>query len=178
MVRIKTLFYPVRVARLARMGARTALVAACLIGLAAPPALALEKTISVVIDQAHLVDLPPGTSTLIIGNPLIADVTMIGSKGALMILTPKSFGETNFIALDDAGRPLTESIIRVVAGTDALVVQRGMERQSYACAPKCQVTGKLGDDVKYFSATMDQAKAYNSSASTAPPPVAPATTAR
>jgi hypothetical protein len=35
------------------------------------PAPALEKTISVVIDQAHLVDLPAGTATLIIGNPTI-----------------------------------------------------------------------------------------------------------
>ena len=152
-----------------------ALLAACLVG--TPRAWALDKTISVVIDQAHLVDLPPGTSTLIIGNPTIADVTMIGVKGSLMILTPKSFGETNFIALNDAGKPLTESIIRVVAGNDALVLQRGMERQSYACAPKCQITGKLGDDAKYFTATMDQAKAYNSGAAQAVPPTAPATAA-
>ncbi|WP_158810312.1 pilus assembly protein N-terminal domain-containing protein [Beijerinckia sp. L45] len=130
----------------------------------------MAKTISVVIDQAHLVDLPAGTSTLIIGNPTIADVTMIGAKGSLMILTPKAFGETNFIALDSNGKPLTESIIRVVAGTDAMIVQRGMERQSYACAPKCQATEKLGDDAKYFAATVDQAKAYNSSASNVTPP--------
>lgn len=135
----------------------------------------LDKTISVVIDQAHLVDLPAGTTTLIIGNPTIADVTMIGAKGSLMILTPKAFGETNFIALDANGKPLTESIIRVVAGTDAMVVQRGMDRQSYACAPKCQATEKLGDDAKFFAATVDQAKAYNSSASNATPPTSAGT---
>ena len=134
-------------------------------------AVAMDKTISVVIDQAHLVDLPVGTATLIIGNPTIADVTMIGAKGSLMILTPKAFGETNFIALDATGKPLTESIIRVVAGSETLIVQRGMERQSYACAPKCQATEKLGDDNKFFSATVDQAKAYNSSASNVTPPV-------
>ncbi len=144
-------------------------LAAGLMSLAASGARAMDKTISVVIDQAHLVDLPRGTSTLIIGNPMIADVTMIGSKGSLMVLTPKAFGETNFIALDDAGRPLSESIIRVVGGDDALVVQRGLDRQSYACAPRCQVTGKLGDDAKYFSSALDQAKAYNAGA-TAPPP--------
>ena len=135
----------------------------------------MEKTISVVIDKAHLVDLPVGTSTLIIGNPTIADVTMIGAKGSLMILTPKAFGETNFIALDASGKPLTESIIRVVAGTDAMVVQRGMDRQSYACAPKCQATEKLGDDAKYFAATVDQAKAYNSSAANVTPPTSAGT---
>jgi Flp pilus assembly secretin CpaC len=134
-------------------------------------AFAIDKTISVVIDQAHLVDLPPGTATLIIGNPTIADVTMVGTKSSLMVLTPKSFGETNFIALDASGKPLSESIIRVVAGTDTLIVQRGMERQSYACAPKCQSTEKLGDDGKYFSATVDQAKSYNTTAANATPPV-------
>jgi Flp pilus assembly secretin CpaC len=132
---------------------------------------ALEKTINVVIDQAHLVDLPEGTATLIIGNPTIADVTMIGSRSSLMVLTPKAFGETNFIALDASGKPLSESIIRVVAGSETLIVQRGMERQSYACAPKCQATEKLGDDNKFFSDTVQQAKAYTSSVSSSAPPV-------
>jgi Flp pilus assembly secretin CpaC len=136
----------------------------------ATEARAMDKTISVVIDQAHLVDLPAGTSTLIIGNPTIADVTMVGAKGSLMVLTPKAFGETNFIALDANGKPLTESIIRVVAGTDAMIVQRGMERQSYACAPRCQATEKLGDDAKFFSATVEQARAYSSGASSMPLP--------
>ncbi len=135
----------------------------------------LEKTISVVIDQAHLVDLPLGTATLIIGNPTIADVTMIGSKNNLMVLTPKSFGETNFIALDSGGKPLTESIIRVVAGTETLIVQRGMDRESYACAPKCQSTGKLGDDAKYFEATTSQGRSYNTNAGSITPPVSTAT---
>lgn len=155
-----------------------ALVLICAPIVHATDAQTMGKTISVVIDQAHLVDLPAGTSTLIIGNPTIADVTMIGAKGSLMILTPKAFGETNFIALDANGKPLTESIIRVVAGTDAMVVQRGMERQSYACAPKCQATEKLGDDAKYFAATVDQAKAYNSGASSVTPPISSAGGAR
>ncbi|MDR3463241.1 MAG: pilus assembly protein N-terminal domain-containing protein [Beijerinckiaceae bacterium] len=138
---------------------------------AATDAWSLEKTISVVIDQAHLVDLPPGTATLIIGNPTIADVTMIGNRSSLMVLTPKAFGETNFIALDSNGKPLSESIIQVVAGSETLIVQRGMERQSYACAPKCQATEKLGDDNKFFTDTVQQAKAYNSSATSSAPPV-------
>ena len=71
-----------------------ALVLICAPVVHATDAQTMGKTISVVIDQAHLVDLPAGTSTLIIGNPTIADVTMIGAKGSLMILTPKAFGET------------------------------------------------------------------------------------
>ena len=147
---------------------------AAIVWLGSSGARALDKTISVVIDQAHLVDLPAGTATLIIGNPTIADVTMIGARGSRMVLTPRAFGETNFIALDANGKPLTESVIRVVAGTETLIVQRGMSRQSYACAPKCQATEKLGDDDAFFTATAQQAKTYNSSASDIKPPVSAA----
>ena len=134
----------------------------------------LEKVVSVVIDQAHLVDLPAGTATLVIGNPTIADVTMIGPRGSLMILTPKAFGETNFIALDANAKPLTESIIRVVAGSETLIMQRGTKRESYACAPKCQATEKLGDDPEFFSATAGQATQYNSRSTSIVPPVSSA----
>lgn len=163
----------VRVARLSQ-GLRRLLPAILALASAAPAsAQMLDKTINVVIDHAQLVDLPAGTATLVIGNPTIADVTMIGPRGSLMVLTPKAFGETNFIALDAGGKPLTESIIRVVAGNETLVVQRGMERQSYACAPQCMTTEKLGDDPKYFAQTADQAKSYNSAASSIAPPTAP-----
>lgn len=107
-----------------------------------------DKTIVAVIDRARLVKVPDGTETLVIGNPTIADVTMLHQKN-LMVLTPKAFGETNFIALDASGNPVAESTIRVVAGSNALVVQRGLERQSYSCAPRCQPVERLGDDEKY-----------------------------
>ena len=166
------------VKRYARSGLIALLPTVMLLCQQPSPASAMEKTISVVIDQAHLVDLPNGTSTLIIGNPTIADVTMIGPKNSLMVLTPKAFGETNFIALDINGKPLSESIIRVVAGTETLIVQRGMDRESYACAPKCQSTGKLGDDAKYFDATTSQGRAYNTNATSVAPPVSPGSASR
>ena len=55
----------------------------------------------------------PGTETLIVGNAAIADLTLLKQGGA--IVTGKGFGETNFIALDGAGSPLAQSLIRVVA---------------------------------------------------------------
>ena len=57
-----------------------------------------------VVDQARLVKIPDGTETLIIGNSTIADVTLLKQKN-LMVLTPKAFGETNFIALDRERQP-------------------------------------------------------------------------
>ena len=118
-----------------------------------------DQPIVGVIDQARLVKIPDGTDTLIIGNSTIADVTLLKQKH-LMVLTPKAFGETNFIALDPDGNPLAESTIRVINSTDALIVQSGMQRQSYSCAPKCQPTERLGDDDAYLGRVTGQDAAH------------------
>ena len=143
-----------------------ALSAGCL------PTWAADVVIVATVDQARLVKIPAGTETLIIGNPTIADVTLL-KQNSLMILTPKSFGETNFIALDKDGNPVAESMIQVVNGTDALVVQRGMDRQSYSCAPRCQPTERLGDDDKYLSQVAAQAQSHSGRLAGAQAPVGP-----
>ena len=77
------------------------------------PVRAMEETLVVQVDQARVVKVPPGTETLVVGNASIADLTLL-KQGAGMIVTGKGFGETNFIALDGAGNPLAQSLIRVV----------------------------------------------------------------
>ena len=134
------------------------------------PARAADTVIVATVDQARLVKIPSGTETLIIGNPTIADITLL-KQNNLMILTPKSFGETNFIALDKDGTPVAESTIQVINGTNALVVQRGMDRQSYSCAPRCQPTERLGDDDKYVAAVAGQVQAHAARLAASPPPV-------
>ena len=135
------------------------------------PARAADDVIVATIDQAKLVKIPDGATTLIIGNPVIADVTQLMPN--LMVLTPKAFGETNFIALDKEGRTVAGSMIQVVGGSGAIVVQRGMERQSYSCAPRCQPTERLGDDNKYMTGVASQAEAHFRRISGSTPPAAP-----
>ncbi len=130
---------------------------------AAAPVRAMEEAISVTVDQAKLVKVPAGTETLIVGNAAVADVTLL-KQGPMMIVTGKGFGETNFIALDGAGNPVAQSSIRVSGGKDALLVQRGMERQSYSCTPQCLPAAKLGDDPKYFNEVAAQIKDHNAQA--------------
>jgi Flp pilus assembly secretin CpaC len=136
--------------------------AACVSLIVGAPAFAVD-TLTVTVDQAKIVQLPPGARTLIIGNPMIADVTLLKS-GNTMIVTGKGFGETNMIALDDAGKPVAESNIVVIGSSQALVVQRGMERESYTCAPRCQPTALLGDDPKFFGDVTAQIQAHTSDA--------------
>ena len=139
------------------------LIAAMMIYWYSPPLRAMEETLVVTIDQARVVNVPAGTEALIVGNAAIADLTLL-KQGATMIVTGKGFGETNFIALDAKGNPLAQSLIRVVGGRNALLVQRGMGRESYACAPQCQPTAKLGDDAKYFVEVAGQVKDHNAQA--------------
>ena len=90
--------------------ARALAFSICLMAVAAlQPACAAE--ITVILDQAKLVKLPEKVSTIVIGNPLIADASV--QAGGLMVLTGKGYGVTNIIALDRAGAVLMEKTVGV-----------------------------------------------------------------
>jgi len=112
--------------------------------------------IAVNVDQAKLVKLPGRIATIVVGNPLIADVTL--QPGGLVVVTGKGYGATNVIAMDRAGSILVDRVIQVEGPTDQVVtVYRGVERESYSCMPLCEKRITLGDGAAYFKATMDQA---------------------
>ena len=130
------------------------------IGLAA----ADPDRIEVNVDQARLVRLPSGIATIVVGNPLIADVTL--QPGGVVVVTGKGYGATNFIAMDRSGQVLVNRQIEVQGPSDRLVtVYRGVERESYSCMPICQRRVTLGDGEKYFKTTMDQAGTLSTQAS-------------
>ena len=119
-----------------------------------------RETVAVTIDHAKVIRLPEGAQTIIIGNPIIADVTT--QKNGLLVLTGKSYGVTNMIALDAAGSMLAESLISVQAPSESLVtVQRGLDRESYSCTPNCQPSILLGDATKYFGDVGGQTEKRN-----------------
>jgi Flp pilus assembly secretin CpaC len=113
--------------------------------------------INVVLDEAKVLQLPPNTSTIILGNPGIADVSML-KRNNQMILTGKSYGQTNLIALDADGKSVGESIVLVTGVPGGLVVQRGLQRETYNCSPRCNPTINLGDDSKFMADTAGQAQ--------------------
>jgi hypothetical protein len=116
--------------------------------------------VTVMIDHAKVVKLPEKTQTVIVGNPIIADVTV--QRNGILVVTGASYGVTNLIALDAGGALLTESLISVQAPNESLVtVQRGLERESYSCTPNCQPSLLLGDANKYFSEVGGQAGQRN-----------------
>lgn len=134
-----------------------------------------EEAISVHVDQATLMRLPDRATTIVIGNPLIADVTLQG--GGLVVVTGKGYGSTNMIALDRGGAVLLDRMIRVGGPVDSVVVvYRGVtERETYSCQPRCERRPTLGDSAEFFNTTVGQigsrsAQASGSSAAASGPP--------
>jgi Flp pilus assembly secretin CpaC len=85
------------------------------------------ETIVVQLDRTTLIKLPPQTATVVIGDPLIADLSI--QPGGLAMITGKGYGETNVIALDRDGAVLSEETIEVNGpGDPIVVVDRGDAR--------------------------------------------------
>ncbi|NVN87627.1 MAG: pilus assembly protein N-terminal domain-containing protein [Rhodopseudomonas sp.] len=139
------------------------------IGLVLLPAAAVAETadtIAVNVDQAKLIKLPDHISAVVVGNPLIADVTM--QPGGMIVVTGKGYGATNVIAMDRGGKVVVDRIIQVEGPTDqVLTIYRGVNRESYSCMPICQRRVTLGDSEGYFKSTIEQAGTLNNQATAA-----------
>ena len=139
---------------------KTLLASAILVSSAGLSAQAGSETVMVALDRARIIRVPDGTQTLIIGNPMIADVTLLKNNHS-MVITGRAFGATNLIALDGSGNPVAESTIKVTANDQSVVVMRGGAQQSYSCNPRCSPTVTLGDEPKYMNESIGAVRARN-----------------
>ena len=129
------------------------------------PAIAADPIV-VFIDQARIMQLPERASTIVVGNPLIADLTI--QPGGLAVITGKGYGATNFVVLDRHGAVLTEHAVEVTGPSDkTVVVYRGSERETYSCTPECSRRITLGDYPEYFDKTLSETTNRNSQAAAA-----------
>ncbi|HRJ69319.1 MAG TPA: pilus assembly protein N-terminal domain-containing protein [Beijerinckiaceae bacterium] len=134
------------------------------------PARAMDS-IEVHMDNARLLKVPEGTDTIVVGNPLIADVTI--QRNQVMVVTGKNFGTTNMIALDGKGAIISESqIIVSTPHKDRLTVVRGFDLETYACNPNCGPVMQIGDSDRHFgragAQSRDRSQTATSGAGAAP----------
>jgi len=121
--------YPIK--RPGRSIASVLVVASSLIAL---PAWAAD--IRVEINQSRLHQLSRAASTVIVGNPAIADVSVTNAN--TLVVFGRSYGKTNLIALDAAGRQIANFNINVTpTQAAALTLTRGTGEYTYNCAPQC-----------------------------------------
>ncbi len=139
------------------------LAAALASPIAAAPARAAPSQVVVHVDEARIIKLPERAVTVVIGNPLIADLTL--QRNGLAVITGKGYGTTNVVVLDKDGSVLAEHDIEVRGPADPTVVMyRGLDRETYSCTPDCSRRITLGDTPDYFDKTMTETTARNAAA--------------
>lgn len=120
------------------------------------PTMAAEDLI-VKYDQSQILRMPARVADFIIGNPSIADVSI--QSADVLVVTGKSFGITNVIALDAERKVITEARVIVVRDQVRVVnVQKGNKRESYNCTPQCNPSLVVGDDQAYFDSVVRTAE--------------------
>ncbi|MBU6442806.1 MAG: pilus assembly protein N-terminal domain-containing protein [Alphaproteobacteria bacterium] len=128
-------------------------IAAVTAGFALP---AMAGAINVPIDQARVVAFERPVTTVFVGNPTMADVTVIDPTHVFVL--GKAFGTTNLIALDARGSVLINDALSVeghVAST--VTLDRGSEQYTYACASgRCEAAPLPGDAQGTYSSVMGE----------------------
>ncbi len=126
----------------------------------AASAVRADDTIVVHLDEARVIKLPDRASTVVVGNPLIADLSV--QPGGLAVITGKSYGATNFLIMDKSGAVLTEHTVEVQGPTDKIVVvYRGVNRATYSCTPECAARVTLADQTEFFNDTLTRMSTRN-----------------
>lgn len=118
------------------------------------------------INQSRAFQLSKPASTVMIGNPSIADVTI--EDADLFYVVGRSYGKTNLVALDEDGKQLIDIDVNVVAARSSVVtLTRGAGQHSFNCTPRCERPLDIGDDLEIVEGmikkTEDAAKLAKSS---------------
>jgi hypothetical protein len=137
------------------------LVATALAAFGVFPASAGDTPVEVLIDQVSLVKLDRPAAEIVVGNPSIADVSV--QSGKVLVLTGKSFGETNLIVLDGDGKIIiSKRLIVTEPRTGLVTIYRGTARQTVNCSPYCTPPLAIGDESNYFDTIAKEIKGKQS----------------
>src|SRR6185437_7423876 len=142
---------------------RTFLAAAILA--AATPAAAAGNSVALALDEVHTITFKTPVATVYVGNPTIADVTMLDARHAFV--QGKGYGRTNIVALNRDNVQVFNAHITVVGARDGgtVTLNRGAQRVTLTCAGgRCEPTPTPGDDKKAFDSASTQANSHQAAA--------------
>lgn len=92
--------------------------------------------LNVGIDRSQRISLRGPVASVIVNNPLIADVTVVDAN--TLVIQGKGYGQTEILAVDSIGRTLFQNQIIVSGGqSGSLRVWRGGQATEMACASTC-----------------------------------------
>ncbi len=126
-----------------------------------------DDGIAVPIDEARVITFKQPVATVFIGNPTVADVTMIDSRHAYVL--GKTFGATNLIGLNAEHTPVVNAQISVANRmVGSVTLNRGAETYNYSCTRlRCETGPRPGDPLPYVTNTESAASAHADTATKA-----------
>lgn len=150
---------------------RRVLFAAALIAAATPAcaagrhAVVRDDAVALALDEVHTLTFRAPVATVYVGNPAIADVTMIDARHAFV--QGKGFGRTNVVALNRDNVQVFNTHITVTGndGGGTVTLNRGAQRVTLNCAGgRCEPTPMPGDDQKAYETASGQSTAHQTAA--------------
>ncbi len=153
---------------------RSALVSLVMAATLASAVAANAQTLVAPIDQTLTLSFPASARDVVIGNPLIVDVTLLNARTA--VLMGKSYGVTSLQVFDADGRSIYARQVVVSSADDNRISYfRGGAVSNYACAPRCERTpmpGEVKDVIEPvvggYTMYADRQKSTNQAAAAAP----------
>jgi len=132
-----------------------------------------SQSYKVELNKTEILRLPRAASSIIIGNPKIADVTVQSSD--VLFVIGRGFGETNLIILDANGSTMMDADLQVVNSLPSHGVRlyNGKSRETYSCIPYCGPSPVLGDNPAFIRSNTAEEQRLNSFTAFGPstPPV-------
>lgn len=119
------------------------------------------ETLRIEVNKASILKLTETPSTIIIGNPALADVTPQDNN--VLVLVGKASGRTNIIILDDQGDILHNYDIAVQEEQSGnLTLYKAGAQWSFSCAPYCERVINPNDAEDAFGINLNQVSAKSS----------------
>ena len=98
--------------------------------------MAQSRGLTVELDHSARIQLAGSASSVIVGNPRIADVTVVNDR--TLFVSGRGHGVTDVIVVDALGRTIYNGQISVIAPRDGQVrVWRGTQATEMACGAGC-----------------------------------------
>ena len=124
-------------------------------------AAAAAQAISVETNKTVPVRITSSAASIVVGNKNIADVAVHDEH--LLFITGKTFGTTNIMIFDKAGKQILNSDVVVTANSSNLVtVNKSGASYTFDCAPECRSVASAGDQGEYFDQLVSQQRGLQS----------------
>ena len=106
---------------------------------------AFADQITVEANKTKPMRLKHAASAIVVGNPNFADVAVHSEN--LIFITGKTYGTTNLLIFDEAGKQIYSGDIVVTTDASSLVsINRAGSNYTLDCADKCRPVLAVGDE--------------------------------